>query len=348
MSVSSEEGSSSKKSASTATPWLPGDSLRKVSDLAMEFSKGFLRCRPERWFPGFGTQWIPLSHSLGVEAICNSVKPMLALPGSECLCYEASIAGEKLGVVFDVETSKKILEILTPGAVASARKIVLDYVARRFLGSCVLAWSGPELGNFQYVGSTAVDEINAVACVQLSFTVTGEPLTFWVLLGKNITTRFDGLWRRQVKSTASQSQQDEMELTYELAQIPLPADSFEHMLKPGTNLDLQVPVRDQVSMKVGMQDWLPGQLRKYHGNFAIEIMSGPLQTPEIPEGHKSLGVVVGTQRFSSEELRELAQVGALIDTKIPIGDMVKLYLDGQFVRSGVVKCYDGRFIVTVS
>ena len=46
--------------------WDPQRALRKIDPAEVRYSRGFLRCRPEKWFPGCATPVLPRAHSLGV------------------------------------------------------------------------------------------------------------------------------------------------------------------------------------------------------------------------------------------------------------------------------------------
>ncbi|MCB0335406.1 MAG: hypothetical protein KDD62_03850 [Bdellovibrionales bacterium] len=337
-----------KSSDSAVQPWSIKTLIPQVSDAELKFSRGYLRCRPEKWFPGFGSQWLTLSHSLGTEFVCSSVKASLKLPEAGELCYGASIAGEMLGISFNQEAYDAIANIVSPGAAEAARDVVVEYVVRRFLGSFALSWSGPELGEVDFHGRVAQETIGALGSVTLALSAGGAMGSLHVLLGPKMVARMDGLWRRQVKSTSSQNTQESMSLDYEIACLPLAADKVDQYLKKGTTLDLQVGITDRIAIRIANQDWLPGKLRLSHGNFTVEILSGPLSTTEVPQGAKRLGVLLGSQLVAADDVRELAQVGAMIDTGIPAGDVVKLNLDDRFVASGVLRTYDGRFVVTVA
>lgn len=328
--------------------WAIKDSVAPVSDDELKYSRGYLRCRPEKWFPGFGTQWLPLSHALGTEFVCSSVKPSLNMPSENLVCFGARVTEEFVGFALDKESLDGLANIVSPGARQMAREAVIEYLIRRLLGSFALAWSGPELGQVDFAGEMAVADIKAIGNISLSLSAGGTVGVLNILLGPQMIARMDGLWRRQVKSTSSQATQESMQLDYEIACLPLSADKAEDYLKKSTTLDLQVATSDRVAIRVGGQDWLPGKLRINHGNFVVEVLSGPSSGVDIPSGAKRLGVSLGQQTVVADDVRELAQVGAMINTGIPAGDVVKLMLDNRFVASGILRVYDGRFVATVT
>ena len=72
-------------------PWVPQQTLRMYDSDQVRFSGGFLRSRPERWFPGFSAHWLPLAHALGIEAQLVEIKPLLIVPPALEYLYAGEI-----------------------------------------------------------------------------------------------------------------------------------------------------------------------------------------------------------------------------------------------------------------
>ena len=128
------------------TPWNPSKALRVFEENEVNLSRGFLRCTPQQWFPGLAAQWLPLSHSLSVELAVNEVKTAVEiLPTLKMVVgYQATLDGDPLAILLDEHAVGVIFGAVSPDGLDTANDIVLEYVARRTLGSLALAWSGYE------------------------------------------------------------------------------------------------------------------------------------------------------------------------------------------------------------
>ena len=105
--------------------------LRSVGSLEVRLSRGFLRCRPEKWFPGLAGHWLPLIHSLGIELKIQEIKPVLTLPAGLSFGYCGSVDDEPFGVFGDHEGVRAILAAVGGAVVPQAGEVLAEYLARR-------------------------------------------------------------------------------------------------------------------------------------------------------------------------------------------------------------------------
>ncbi len=328
------------------TPWDASRFVRSVEAREMRYSRGFLRCRPERWLPGFPTHWLPLAHSLGVEFKSVEVKPLLALPSSLDHAFGGVVDGEPIGVYTDGASARTLLNAFVPGALPGGAEIVLEYLARRLLASLAMSWSGPESSVVQFEAQSLPRQTDVAGVIRFSFTVNGEQAQVYLALGKSVVERLDGLWRRQVQSTAKPADAGN-QLSIELAQLAVPPTMLVEYLKSGTVVDLEVPSSDAVTLRLGAKPWQAGRLCSIEGKIGFEVMPGPVSSPILPDGTTRLSIQFGTLPVDPGLLAELSQPGALYTSSIPLSDVVQLIINGEKVGTASLCCYQGRYAITV-
>ena len=326
--------------------WDSNRYLRKMNAEMVRLSRGFLRCRVERWFPGFAAQWLPLAHSLGVELRVVEMQPQLSAPKGLSDGFAGSVDGELIGILMDEASSAAIVECFAPGAVAGARGAILEYLARRYLSSLALAWSGPESSVVQFDGGTDPFSLREAGAVKLGLLVNNKPATVWITLGPQGVERLDGLWRRQVRSTAKATQAAGP-LSLEIAQLAVAPALLADYMRSGTMIDLEIAMSDLCTLRQGVKPWLPGRLCDVGGKLGVEIVSGAVSSISLPEGTTRLAIDFGSFDSDAATLSEISQVGAVVPTEISVGDVVHMIVNGDRVRDAVLCTYEGRFALSV-
>ncbi|MBX7145120.1 MAG: hypothetical protein K1X79_11765 [Oligoflexia bacterium] len=339
---------SSDNDAVVLSPWEPRHALRQWPQAEAKYSRGFLRCHPEKWFPAITTHWLPLAHSLGVEIRVTEVKPLLQLPTNLDIGYGGTVDGETLGLFCDLNSKAVLLASVVPSALAAASDVVMDYLARRFLGSLAMSWTGPESSVVQFDEEVDIRAADYAGAVRLSGNANGNPFTVWVGLGKALVDRFDGLWRRQVQSSARASEGQTTSLRLEVGQLAVPPTMLGDYLRAGTVIDLEAVASDQITLRQGAKAWMAARLAIAEGNFAIETLPGPVQAPLLPEGTTRLGIEFGAINLDAGGMAELSQAGAMYVTNIPATDNVQLVINNEVVGQATLCSYQGRFAITVS
>lgn len=327
-------------------PWDPKRFVRKFDSSEVKFSRGFLRSRPEKWFPAFATQWLPLAHSLGVEIRLVEVKPVLVMPKGLEAGFAGRVDDEPIGMFLDSESTKVVLDALCPGAVPHARDIVLEYLARRFLSSLALSWSGPESSTVQFDQEMNPFDVPETGTVKLTALVNNNHCTVWIALGRRLVERLDGLWRRQVHSS-SKLNEKEMSLHIEVAQLAVPPSMLVDYMKSGATIDLEVLLTDTVTLKLGNRPWLPARLCDVSGKLGFEIISGPISTPALPDGTTRLSIEFPKLTLDSLTVSEIGQVGAIWECPTALENRVDMVINGERVAGATLCTYEGRFAVSV-
>lgn len=326
--------------------WEPQRMLRRIGPSDAKLSRGFLRCRPEKWFPAFSTHWMPAIHALGVEARISEIKPVLAKPPVGDVAYVGTVSGEQIVIAMDAAGAHSLSDELVPGAGAKAAGVVLEYFCRRFMSSLALSWSGPESATVSFNRDLDPSTVPVVASIRIGFTVNTVPFMGWIGLGPKMVDMLDGLWRRQVQ-TLSKSSTGESTLRLEIAQLGVPPQTLSEYLIKGTVIDLEVKSSETITIKVGNKPWMPARLVDVGGRFGCEMSPGALTVPQIAEGATQLSVEIGSLSLDGAQLAELGQAGAILMTSIPVSGIVQLVINQEKVGEARLCIYEGRFAIEV-
>lgn len=326
--------------------WEPQRILRRVNPDDAKLSRGFLRCRPEKWFPAFSTHWLPVIHALGMEARISEIKPVMAKPPVGDVAYVGSVSGERIVIAMDAAGADSLSDELVPGAGEKSSKVVLEYFCRRFVASLALAWSGPESATVTFERDADVSAVQVAGSVRVGFTVNTVPFTVWIGLGPKLVEMFDGLWRRQVQ-TLSKVAARGAALRLEIAQLGVPPQMLAEYLTKGTVIDLEVKASDTITIKVGDKPWMPARLVDVGGKIGCEMTPGALTVPQIAEGATQLSVEVGSLSVDAAQIAELSQAGAILVTEIPVSGVVQLVINQERVAEARLCMYEGRFAIEV-
>lgn len=321
--------------------------LRKADGIQAQLSRGFLRCKPEKWFPALAAEWLPLAHSLSIDLKVAEVKPSLSLPEGLEVGYSGSIDGEAFGLFFDRDAVRMAIDVVVPGALPEARDIVLEYVARRFISTLASTWSGSELSEVQFDNRIDPFSIEIVGAVKLSLMVNSAPATVWIGLGRKMIERLDSLWRRQVQST-NKVVEGISEVYLEIAQLAVPPSELVAYMRSGTVIDLEVPAVDSITVRVGSKPLFAVRMLNVSGRLALETLSTPPPNQVLPDGMTRVSIVFGKLSLDAHALAEYSQAGSLWDTGLTLSDTVQMVLNGEAVAQGILCTYDGRFALSVS
>ena len=328
------------------TQWDYQTQVRRCDPLEVTYSRGFLRSRPERWFPGINATWLPLTHSLGVEIRLIEVKPLLTAPKGLEFSYAASVDNELVILSMDADSERTLLDTMAPGSSESGRAVVREYLARRFVSCLASSWSGPESSTVMFHPDRSEENVDVAGAVRVTIMVNGNQSQIWLLLGRYLVEKLDGLWRRQIQSSSKTSEVP-VNLELEVAQLAVPPSMLVEYVKVGTVIDLEVPVSDTLTLRADNQPWMPARMCDVGGNFGFETVAGPVVSGALPEGTTRLSIQLGSITLSPAELSEMSQIGAIFDSKLPMTDKIKLVVNGEVVGSGQLCSYEGRFAVSV-
>lgn len=326
--------------------WDPRRSLRKMDPHEVRLSRGFLRCRPEKWFPAFPAHWLPLAHSLGAEFRVLEVKPGLLLPKGLATGFACSVDAEPLGIFLDDVSTNVVLEALIPGGSPQAARVVAEYLARRLLVSLESSWSGPESSVVRFESERSPFEVEPHGVVKLQFEVQRSSATVWLALGKGLVDRLDSLWRRQVRSV-SRIAESEGDVHLELAQLAVPPAALVDYLKSGSVIDLEVPATDQVIIRYAGRPMFLGRLGDVQGRIGVEVLPGSVPPSSVPDGTTRLSVASAIFKMEGSQVAELSQPGACWDTGVSLGDVVAVVINGEKVAEARLCLFEGRLAISV-
>ena len=328
------------------TPWDPQRFIRKLDPQEVKYSRGFARCRPEKWFPGFAAQWLPLAHSLGVEIKIQEVKPVLVVPRTLKVGFAGTIDSEPIALFTDESSMDVILEAVSPGIASQAGSVVAEYMARRFLSSLALSWSGPEASVVRFDTTINPHEVPVAGAVKFAIDINGSTAVIWILMGKLLVDRLDGLWRRQVRSS-SKIPEGMAEVRLEVGQLAVPPSMLVDYMRSGSIVDLEILCTDMLTLRYGGRSWMPARLCSIDGNLGFEVVSGPVASQALPEGTTRLSIEFGAVQFDAAQLSEMAQIGAVWDCGGPISDRVMLSINSEKVAEATLCLFEGRFAINV-
>lgn len=335
-----------KREESEPIDWEPRQYLRTIDQQDADLSRGFLRCRPEKWFPGFAAHWLPLAHSLGVESRIIEVKPLRRAPRGIGVGFYGIVDQERLAVYIDSDSVNALLSAVSPGASRAASSVVLEYLVRRFFSSLSLAWSGPDSSSVLFAQEAETQDFSEAGAVKFSFIMNNSPCHVWVLLGQSMVERLDGLWRRQVKST-HRLYDEAIEARIEVAERVISQSKISEYTKRGSLVDLDVVIGDSVTLLHATKPWLPGRLCVIGNNFGIETMAVPLTSSALQDGDTRLSFQLGSFHMEPALASEMTQIGAVLQTPIALSSRVEICANDRKISEGQLCVNEGRFAVKI-
>lgn len=331
--------------------WQPYNYLRVLSADRANYSGGFLSSRPQKWFPSIAAQWLPLTMSLGVEVRLQDVEPDLVPPQNLGTTYVGEFGGEVVGITFERETESLIAEHVIANSTGISRSILIEYMARRLFSSLALSWSGPQsddLTVFRGISSEPTYQFlkSQVGGIKIKLTVDDREVVVWISLGRKLVDQIDGLWKRQQRS-ATRTFREGASIEFEVARIGVPVGEVQNFLQSGVVVELETPVDDKVLVRSAGKPWAIGRLCIIGDYFGVELLSRT-----VPEDISYDDIEIVSVRFTqismdTTGLAELAQIGAILPTLIPVSGEVELVVSGRVVAKALLADYQGGFAVTV-
>lgn len=345
--MSSEQAGAENESTGLE-PWLPSNLLSVVPNSLAQWSRGFLRCRPEKWFPGLSTDWLPLAHALGFELRVTRVTPMLAGSPASLTFFRGYLDDEPIAVAVGQDSEEVLGEALLPGLGGKGWPYLLDYLARRLLTGLASTWSGPERATLQYdsQGGDYFGALSHEGAAKVEMLINGRHVELWVLIGGKLIALLDGLWRRQLRSTSSVPK-GLYEVRCELAQIAVQPSMLVDYMRLGTAIDLEVPVSDIATLRIGAKPWLTIRLCRVDHKIAFETLPAPVAVRELPTGTTRVTIEFPQLSLDEGGVIEIAQPGALLVTEYPLTNRVDMIINGEKVAEATLQMYEGRFAITV-
>lgn len=344
----SSQGQISGDASSEVEPWAPQRYIRSIDVREARLANGFLRCHPERWFPGFAERWKSLMSIMGCELHIAEVRPTLMLPDDSWECFKGSIEHDAVLIAIEPHTASLIAEELVPNVAPGLRSgMILDYLVQRCMATLGMTQTLSEsAGGMVFHGRCTASDVAAVAAVRLLLSINASPCAAVVALGQDLVERMDRLWRRQVHSSA-RSQLDRGALRVVIAQLGVPPHVLSDYVSKGTIIDLEVPVSDAVTLRIGNKVFMPARLVDIDGMLGCQTIQGVAPALTVPDGTSRMSVEIAASTVDHNILAELAQVGSVFNTGRPMGSRVALIINQDKVAEAQLCVYQGRYAVEV-
>jgi hypothetical protein len=330
--------------------WQWRTALQPLDVKQATLAKGFLRSRPERWFPQISSEWLPLFHSLSAELRVTEVTPQRSIPEGLELGYGGSIDGEPFGMYFDREAIRMAIDVIVPGAYPESRDIVLEYIGRRIVATLKSTWVGSEKIDIVFDKRIDPFSVPLAGAVQITCSIHGHEAALWIGLGAATVERLDAMWKRQsqpVAKTTTQLPSGPVSVFFEVAQLAVPPADLVQYTQPETKIDLEVPVSDTIFIRTTERLLASAKMCQADGRLALEIASLNPAQPMLPDGMTRISVILGKMSVDSTVVQEYMSQGALWDTGIKLSDNVSMLLNGEQMARGKLHVYEGRFALNV-
>jgi hypothetical protein len=260
--------------------------------------------------------------------------------------YVASIDDEPLAIYLDPDSTNVLMETVIPGGSSESRSVVSEYFSRRFVTTLARSWSGPESSEVRFESEMSPESVRYVAAIKFVFTINGQHCTVWLLAGKILVDRMDGLWRRQLHAASREGEGGGV-FHLEVAHLTVPPSMLSDYVKSGTTIDLEVVISDQITLVSGGKPWMPARMCSIDGAIGMEIVSGAFPQAEVPEGTTRLSIEFGSVELDAQQISELSQIGAIWNSGIPLGQPVEMRVNEELVARATLSTYEGRFAITV-
>jgi hypothetical protein len=325
--------------------WNPHSALVVYDGNQVRYSRGFLRSRPERWFPSFAASWLPLAHSLGLELQCTEIRPVLGeLPQLPIRQY-GRIGEHTLAIAFDNDSAQLFTNSIAPAAQGAAADTVCEYIVRRFFSTAMMAWSGEGDANAFLIGKQLLSEEPFCGAIKLGISIQGVGGSIWILLSRPIVEQLDGLWRRQ-DHVQSKDDSSGGTATLEIAYLEVEPTALADYTRPGALIDLEITAGHHVDIRLSGKPWLHAHLGMYGESFVCETAAYASERSSASQLAR-VSVELGSMPLDAADVLELSQIGSIMDTRIPIGNRVALVVNREVVARGTLGLFEGRWAVAV-
>ncbi len=329
-------------------PWQPETELQSLVLNDVRLSRGFLRAEPMRWFPALGTHWRPFLLSLGIEESKCSFEVGLEFPSGLDRIIPTDVDGEIAVIGMDNQTQALLVGVVAAGMGNVASELVIEYLERRLLSSLTKCWGGPGPLVCSYISPDITESVEVIGVVSLNFEIAGKSGAVHFGLGPKLVERLDSAEReRTVKQGSAKYSEDIYAVSVEIAQLAVPPAMLIDYLRGGTVIDLELPVSEQVNLRLNGELWARGRLCHFNGRFAVEIVELEPEPLDHPASTTRVQVEVARVELTKEGLAEHGQLGVVLLTRTPIGGNASLIISGENVASAVIGQINGNFAVNV-
>ncbi len=328
--------------------WSLGETLPQKPPLEAHFSRGFLRCKPERWFSNLGSQWAAFFQSLSASPKFVSATPRLDWP--EHLARETSIEvdGEGAVIGLDDHTLDFLIALISPGLPAVPAEVFFEYIERRFCSTVRAAWIEEEPMVLQYVSGRDAIEIEVASAIQLRLAAGDAAFDVWLGCGQKLTERLDYLARNDLQRDHPQDLGDQVRtISVELAELWVPPALLIDYMRAGTVIDLERPSMPTARLLLDGQPWAEGQLCMCNETLAVEITNFDAPRNEPVEGSTHLSIILCSTQLDLTSVREHEQKGAILSLGVWPPSTADIVIGSETVATAEVGEVDGQLAVQV-
>lgn len=347
------EGRIAEADVSEISPWEPLDVLAPADFNLVKYSRGFLRARPEFWLRDFASFWQPLFHVLDAKIENFATSTQADFPPDLQRIVAIEVNGEIAVLGADEPALEALVEAAVPGCPPSAAPLVCEYLERRLVGTLAKAAKFDLVQNAYYLPPDWVGDVEVVGAVSVKFEINGKPVAFWVGLGRQMIDRLDEIWRAElVRKTpppkiVERRSGDRSSVTVELAELAVPPAMLIDYIRPGTVINLEVPVSPRVIVHLDGELWLEGRLSHFNNQFVVEVSNPKPEKRSFPESTTKVQIRLLDFEISRSSLAEYSQVGAILVTRRPAEPRAGMIISGENVASAIIGQLDGNFVIEV-
>ncbi len=345
--MSTTDGASSSSGGPSIVEWEPQVALMECSDNEVLFSRGFLRCKPEKWFPGLSAHWTPVSHAFDVDLLVKNITPTFSLPKDNGHLYRSTLNGHPVTLFMEKGEAEVLFDTLLPRSRRQAKEVAMDYFARRFVVSLARSWSGRDEIRATYHGEVSSETIrDAEAAIVLKLRVNSIDCEVSILISKEHIELLDGMWRRQTNSF--QPVQGDKKVRVQVTELAVPRDLLADYTQSGAIIDLETQENNTAVVLRGTQKWCRAELYRYNELLVLSMQDDIAgERTSLPEDTVAVSIELGEFDGDPATLAEFSQSGAMMQTPLRLSSRVQMRVGDEIQCRGTLGVYQGRFAVTV-
>lgn len=331
--------------------WEPERRLAQISQEEVRFSRGFLRCNPVTFVEGFAECWLPLLLSLETEVSFAGCDASLGSPKETAFQSYALVDDELVTIGFCQSTVEVITAHILPNLGQQTNEVLLEYMARRFVGCLKRSLTAERLSALRFVSHLPRGADEPIACVSLRFSVGGRNCEVVLGVGNRVVEAIDAAWRahitRQTITRGIQYSDQLHTVSIELAELAVEPAVLIDYVRSGTVIHLETPVSAPVLIRLNEVPWFWGVLTVFRGCFAVKVDTPADKQSSIDDSKTRVRVELARFQLDQEGVLENQQVGAILATRVAASATANLIIGGEQVARASINESDGLFSLTV-
>jgi hypothetical protein len=329
--------------------WQPEKVLPYLEPSEARYGSGFFCIDPIALVPTIASQWIPLAHTLGIEATLLECQAVASMPSGLTSISKLEIDGEVAYLGFEGEAEKVIADAVLGEYDKLTASLLLEYLERRFVTSLTRAWAGETPLTFAYVGGEVGTKTEVAAAIRIVFEVQSQNVTFYLGLGTRIVSEIDRFCREKLKSEhhvpKAFASRNGVLLSILLGDISVQTAELIDCLREGSLLSLESTLSDKVMITLEGEIWAEGVLRQYNGRYAVILVNFTPKAKRFSQSTTKIEIEVAQIQIERSALEENAHFGGVILTDSALGSIVSIIISGEHVADAVACELHGRATV---